>query len=159
VASRRAQVVDAIYTALNAASVVDRSGATHTKPVGLNVHRSKTVPIESDQLPAQVVYRVAEEIIGRDGPRGWKVKRGLRVRVECRAATAADGETLEDALDPQTSWAVQAVMADPTLGGLTDNVQEVGTEWATADANKVYGAAAVDFLVPYITAAGNPDTA
>lgn len=159
-ASRRALVVDAIYTAVNAASVSNALlGATYTQPVGVTVHRSKTVPIEADQLPAMVVYRVAEEIIGRDGPRGHKVKRGLRVRVECRVGTAADGETLEDALDPLTSWAVQAVMADPTLGGVSDSVQEVSTEWATADANKVYGAAAVDFLVPFITAAGNPDTA
>ena len=159
-ASRRSLAVDAIYNAVSAANVTNALlGATYTKPVGLNVHRSKTVPIEADALPAAVVFRVAEEIISRDGPRGWKVKRGLRVRVECRAATAADGETLEDALDPITSWAVQAVMADPTLGGLTDYVLEAGTEWASADANKVYGAAVVDFVIPFITAAGNPDAA
>lgn len=157
-ASRRAAVVDAIFAAVNAATVTNALlGATYTKPAGVTVHRSKTVPIEADQLPAMVVYRVAEEILTRDGPRPNKVKRGLRVRVECRAATSADGETLEDALDPMTSWAVQAVMASPTLGGLTDHVLEVSTDWAVADSNKVYGAAAVDFLVPFITAAGNPD--
>jgi hypothetical protein len=157
-ASRRSLVVDAVYNAVNASTATNALlGATYTKPVGVTVHRSKTVPIEADALPAMVVYRVAEEILSRDGPRGHKVKRGLRVRIECRVGTTADGETLEDALDPQTSWAVQAVMADPTLGGVTDYVQEVSTDWAVADANKVYGAAAVDFLIPYITAAGNPD--
>jgi hypothetical protein len=148
-ASRRSLVVDAIVAALGAVG----------KPVGTTVHRSRTTPIEADGLPAMVVYRLSESILKTDGPRASKVKRGLVVRVECRAAAATDGETLEDALDPLTSWAVAGVLADPTLGGLTDSVQEQGTQWATADTNLVYGAAVVDFLVPYITAAGNPDAA
>jgi hypothetical protein len=36
-----------------------------------------------------------------------------------------------------TSWAVQALMADPTLGGLAENIQEVNTNWVAAEANRL----------------------
>jgi X-X-X-Leu-X-X-Gly heptad repeat protein len=155
VASRRAAIVDAVFAAVNGAG----------KPVGVTVHRSKTAPFAKSELPAIVVYRTVEELIvpadGRMNP--YKARRALTVRVECRASSSTDGETLEDALDPLTSWAVQAVKGVASLqggtGALADRCTEVGTTWAVADEDAVYGAAAVDFRIEYLTAAGNPDSA
>lgn len=147
-ASRRALIVEAIATALGGA----------TKPADVTVHRSRTLPITSDQLPAMAAYRTTEAVERGDGPRGYKVRRRLRVRVECRVATAADGATLDDAMDPLTTWAVQAVMSDVTLGGLAHNIHEVSTQWLAEDADQVYGAAAVDFDVEYITSASDPES-
>jgi hypothetical protein len=79
--------------------------------------------------------------------------------VDCYVATSTDGETSEDALDPLTSWVVQAVMADPSLGNLAISTNEVATQWTTEDTNKVYAHAYVGFVVDYLTAAGNPDAA
>jgi hypothetical protein len=149
VASRRSQILDAVVTALDAAG----------KPTGVTVSRTRANPLEDAELPAMVVARVQEIAPRGDGSRGYKAKRVLTVRVECRVVAATDGETLEDALDPLTSWAVVALMTDPTFGGLAVNTQETVTQWATADAHAVHGAAAVDFEITYITAAGNPDAA
>jgi len=150
-ASIRSQIVDAIYTAVNGAG----------KPVGVTVHRSKTAPFAKAELPAIVVYRITEEIAARVGVQ--VVKRAMTVRCECRVAATTDGEPLEDALDPLTSWAAQAVLALTTLqggrGALADKCNEVGTSWAVADEDAVYGAGAIDFRIEYITAAGNPDAA
>ena len=148
-ASRRSDLMDALYTALNGAG----------KPVGLTVYRTHAAVLADANLPALVLSRVQEETARGDGPRGYKARRHLSVKVDCFVATATDGETSEDALDPLTSWAVQAVMADPTLGGLANNTQEAATQWTTSDTNKVYAHAWVGFVIDYITAAGNPDAA
>jgi X-X-X-Leu-X-X-Gly heptad repeat protein len=152
--SIRSQIVDAIYTAVNGAG----------KPSGLTVTRSRTTPFaKADLLPAGkvIVYRTTEEVMARAS--NYKTRRALTVRCECRVAATDDGETLEDALDPLTSWVVQAVQGVATLQGgtgmLADKCIELTTQWAVADEDAVYGAAAVDFRIEYITAAGNPDTA
>jgi hypothetical protein len=49
-------------------------------------------------------------------------------------------------------------MADPTLGGLVENIQEENTNGQPAEANAVYGAALLDFSVTYQTLAADPDT-
>ena len=148
-ASRRSQIVDAIVTALDGAG----------KPVGLTVYRTRADALKAANLPAVVVSRVQEEAHRGDGPRGYKARRSLSIRVDCYVSTTTDGETSEDALDPLTSWAVQAVMADPTLGGLANNTNEVATQWSVSDTDAVYAHALVGFAVDYITAAGNPDAA
>lgn len=146
-ASRRSQIVDAIVTALNAVG----------KPTGVTVYRTRDAALADAQLPAIVVSRVQEEVARGDGPRGYKVRRTLRVQVDCFVATSTDGEPSEDAMDPLTSWVVQAVCADPTLGGLADNINELGTSWTLVDSNAVHAHAASLFGIDYITAAGNPD--
>jgi hypothetical protein len=153
VASIRAQIVDAIYTAVNGAS----------KPVGVTVHRSKTAPFAKAELPAIVVYRVVEELVDPAKLSTYVARRAMTVRCECRVSSASDGETLEDALDPLTTWVVTAVKGITSLQGgrnaLADSCVEIGTTWAVADEDAVYGAAGVDFRIEYLTAAGNPDAA
>lgn len=141
--------MDALYTALNGGS----------KPVGLTVYRTRGAPLADANLPAVVLSRVQEETSRGDGPFGYKARRHFTVRVDCFVATSTDGEPSEDALDPITSWVVQAVMADPSLGNLANNTQEAATSWTLSDTNSVHAHAWVAFQIDYITAAGNPDAA
>lgn len=146
--SRREQLVLAAVAALDAAG----------KPAGLAVHRFRTRPIQKDQLPALVVYPAPDgEAVARgDGARGYKARRTLVLRVECRAI-APDGTPCDAALDPYTSWAVRALMQDPTLGGLALNAQEAAVLWDAEELDRVYAAAAVDVRLDYVTAAADPD--
>lgn len=146
--SIRSQIIAAMKSALDAPE----------KPTGLSVHRTKTRPITADKLPAIVIYRLQEPTERRDGRFGEVAERQLHVRCECRVKLHVDEDALDDALDSVTSWAVQALMADPTLGGLAENIQEVNTNWVAAEANQVYGAALLDFAVTYQTLAADPDT-
>ncbi len=128
------------------------------KPADVTVHRSRTRPIDKDALPAMVVYLLEETTESRSSGR-HKARRRSKVRVECRVAVAADDETTlpDDAVDPLLSWAVRSLLADPTLGGLAIEVIEESTTWDAEESDRVYAAAAVDFTVDYITAAGDPD--
>jgi hypothetical protein len=146
--SIRKEILLAIATALNGSG----------KPPAVTVHRTRARPITADQLPAIVVYRINEPTRRFDGEHGGVADRRLIVRCECRVKLLDDGAALDDALDVLTSWVVQAVMQDPTLGGLTENCQEEDTKWVAAEANVVYGAALVDFSIPYLTLAVDPDS-
>lgn len=144
-ASVREQLVRAVVAA------IDGSG----KPSGLNVHRSRTRAIGNDQLPAVVVYLLQETLPPeRQQPaRGRQIARRTATLVcECRAK----GVLADEALDPLTTWVVQALLADPTLGGLAYAVSEAGTQWDAAELDDVYGGAQVHFQIDYTTAAGDP---
>lgn len=149
--SRRELIVQALVAALDGAD----------KPAGLTVHRFRTRPlVGAEDLPAVVVYLQQETTARGDGPHGYKARRACTIRVECRTRVAGDAidTTAPDAaLDALTSWAVRAVMADPRQGGLAHNTQETATQWAAEETDAVYAAAAVDFTVDFITAAGDPD--
>jgi hypothetical protein len=160
-ASRRSQIVDAIVTALSAATATDiYSGATYTKPASLDVFRTHPAALKAGDLPA-ICVRLAQEEATK--PNTYKARRALAVRVDCLVGAADDGETVEDALDALTSWAVQAIGNTATLhggtGALAHATTEVITKWEESDTDAVYGRAAIGFSVDYITAAGNPDSA
>ena len=153
--SRRDTILDAGVTALGAASV-----GGHAKPAGLNVHRHRTIPLAEDQLPAQVLYALAEEV--KTGPaRGLDDKRlarrYLQFCVESRVNVG--GSTPDQALDPLLSWAVQAICATQNLGGIAHDVQELGTTWDQSEDDAVRAAAKTLFLVEFVTSASDPDAA
>lgn len=145
--SRRESILVAALAALNGAG----------KPAGVTVHRQRTRPIDKDALPAMVVYTLSEATTRGDGPRGYKARRGVRVRVECRMSVA-DETPADTAIDPLVSWVVKAMMTDPQWGELAHNTQEDATTWDADESDLVYAAAAVDFTIDYVTAAGDPDT-
>ena len=153
--SRRDTILDALAAALGAST----AGA-HAKPAGLNVHRHRTMPLAQDQLPAQVVYALAEEV--KTGPaRGLDDKRlarrYLQLCVEHRVN--AGSSTPDQAIDPLLSWAVRAVCRLPELGGLTHDIQELGTTWDQAEEDTVLASAKTVFLVEYVTSASDPAAA
>ncbi len=143
-ASRRNDVIAAVVAALGGAG----------KPAGTTVERYRTMPITTAGLWI-LVYPIAENVERAPTKSGRLARRSLVVRCEC----SAQGEPVDEQLDPLVLWAVQALMADPSLGGVAINVQEELVQWEAADDDKVYGRAAVDFTIDYQTAAADPSAA
>jgi hypothetical protein len=150
--SRRDQII---------AACVDALDNTPGKPTGLNVHRQRTLSLSHNQLPAQVVYAVQEE--NNTGPgngagpdRRRKAVRSFRLCVEHRVD--AENDSPDVVLDPLLSWAVQTLCADVSVGGLAEDLKELGTTWDEQEQDKVYAAARTFFEIRYITDAANPDT-
>jgi hypothetical protein len=149
--SRRDQIIVACVNALNAAG----------KPAGLTIYRQRTLSLSHNQLPAQVVYAVQEE--NKTGPgngagpdRRRKAVRTFRLCVEHRVD--AENDAPDAVIDPLLSWAVQTLCADVSLGGLSEDLKEIGTTWNEQEQDKVYAAAQTFFEITFITDAANPDT-
>ena len=157
--SIRLQALDAIAAALAVASVTLNTGtpneATYTKPTGMFVHRMRLRDIEHDNLPAQMVYLL-------DSPKpearaSGTLDRIMRVGVESRKiidlATPPD-----DQMDEMEMWAVRAIMADETFGGITHQVEEDGDSRAFFKGAEVFfGSTAVAFDVDYQTLRNDPE--
>lgn len=145
--SRRVQLLAAIAAAL------EGSG----KPAGLNVHRARLRPLEKDLLPAAIVY-VPPETPEAVTLSPLAVDRKARVAVQLRAI-APEGTAAEDAVDPYYVWAVQAIQADPTLGGLALDTNEVSVTYDAIESDSVLAACEVLFEVTYETAESDPEMA
>lgn len=145
--SRRDQVVVAAMALLNGSG----------KPLGLTVHRQRTLSLDYDNLPATVVYLLHEEVETGPGTAIFqrKAKRTARLCLEHRVN--AEDRTTDTALDPLLSWATQALCADPLLGGLAHELTEVGTTWDESEQDKKYGSAKQFFDVQFFTDASDPD--
>lgn len=144
-ASVRELILQAAVAALNGAG----------KPAGLAVHRNRTRPFGSDQLPAIVLYPGPdpEDVVLATHDGG--VERRFTVRAECRAIAA--GVPPDQATDPLTTWCTRALHEDPTFGGLAAEIEERRISWAAEETDQVFAAAAVDFLVTYYTHADDPE--
>jgi hypothetical protein len=148
--SIRDTILDAMVTALNGAS----------KPAGLTIHRHRTIPLALDQLPAQVLYVLAEEV--ETGPaRGLDDKRLARRRMQVCVETRvnASGTTPDQAVDPYLTWAVEALCARQQLVASMHDIKELGGTWDAEESDAVRAAAKTVFLVDYITSASDPDAA
>jgi len=124
------------------------------KPTGLTVHTRRTRPLDQDSLPAAAIYS-GEESIARTS-HAPDVMRDYRLIVEWRV-TGSGPEDIEDELDLLLTYGTQVLLADPTFGGLTVDVEETQIEWAAEELDKVYGAAAQVFTAKYATALANPE--
>lgn len=149
-ASRREAVIQAIETLLQGAALA-----------GVTVHRYRTRPIDSDDLPAWVVYPFTAP--GGESERaqrrtlGGQVDRILTVRVELRVV-AAPPLAPDAALDPHYVAVVRAMLGAPTLGGLSLDIEERATSFDAVERDQVYAAAGVDFEVTYATLEADPET-
>lgn len=139
--SRREAVLQAVVTALNGTG----------KPADLTVHRSRTRPIDKDDLPAAIVYVLSETVPTQYGVP--LVDREVIVAIETRAS----GNPPDAALDEYLSWPVRALITDHTLGGAAMNVTEQETTWIAEELDKVYGAAQQRFAITYRTRHDDPD--
>jgi hypothetical protein len=135
------------------------------KPAGLAVHRNRLRPMESDQLPALVLYprpsdfgpseRVEHRELGPDA----KVRRTLQVRIEGRALSTDPKEGPELAVDPIYRYAVKTVQAAGKLDGLLIKIpKELESGYGAAESEDgVLSGVAIDFELEYQTTRGNPD--
>ena len=139
--------MDAVIVALTA------SGG----PSGLNVHRERHRPIETDQLDAILVY--AED----DMPKPLAgvtyqaplTERQLNLVLEYRANVPA-GMTDDEALDPLIVWGTQQILENEKFGGLASGVDEGRTVWLSREAEATVAAAAGHFTVKYRTKRTDP---
>ena len=117
-------------------------------PSGLTVDRERRRAIDAAQLPNISVYPTTEQATRPHGSRtSPAVQRVLGIDVRLRAA----GDS--SATDPLRLWAVQQIMADPSLGGLALDVEEGSTEWETEEGTEGKIEAAIcTFQVTYVTA-------
>jgi len=136
--SIRDQIVAAIVSALGV------SGAPGS------VDQSRLEQYTDDQLPAFNVFPGKDEkLVATSDDEGRK----LIVHVECLAAGATKAD---HAVDPLYVWAVQKIMADPTLGGLATFTCHEDDEWTLAWSEKDIVALKVSFSVEYRTARTDP---
>lgn len=155
--SRRELILKWIKGLLDGSNVPDGLVAGATKPAGLTVHRYRGLPLDSDDLPAQVVYplqETAQRVGSRTGP---LYEEKFIVRVEHRVESSSVSP--DEALDPLINWTVQVVGADERLGGLALDVQKKGTVWDpdVPVIRETFGAAATDFEIRHQTRKHNPE--
>lgn len=149
-ASVHEQIVAAV------AALVAASGG----PTDLTVHRQRSRPLTEDTLPATVVYpqRRTRADETHDGHVMWL----LELRLEHRTVVPSD-QPWEDAtppdqaLDELLTWATTQLRGDPTLGGLAEDLREVSVQWAAAEHDQVYAAAAQDVEIDYWTREDDPE--
>jgi hypothetical protein len=136
--SRTEQILQAIVAVLDA----------EEKPGGVTVNRSRRQAVKPEELPMLSVYPVQEDVTrARENRLSMVVNRHLLFQVRCRAI----GE--DEELDPLRQWTVEALHADPSLGGLALEVLEESTKWNAEDASDSdYSVADMEFRVRYVTA-------
>lgn len=142
-ASIRSQILDRLKTNLDGAG----------KPAGVTVELLRLSNLEGVYLPSIIIRITGEDVsLARpDNDRCPVVDRSLRVVFECRAE-AAEGQTIEDAIDALTNWVTKAVQTDPRLGGLAIGSRENSTEWQGEEtADGTYALAVVTFTIRYQT--------
>lgn len=152
-ASIRERIVANVIAALGAAATPDG----YSKPTGLTVHRERTRPIETDSLPAILVY------FEDDAPRDFDkqqyrsplVIRDLAVALQCRAQ-GSQSVSPDQALDPVLVWALKAGLADETFGTLALGAQELKTEWKSREGDVPVAAATLHFSIRYRTSRLDP---
>ena len=128
-----------------------------TPPAGLTVHRERTRPIETDSLPAIMVYSEDEQPknLGSQTYRAPLTERQLSVGLQCRAK-GSTGVAPDVALDPILVWAVKTISQNETFGGLANGVEEDRTVWSSREGDDPIAAATVHFTIKYRTSRLDP---
>ena len=107
--------------------------------------RSRVEAFASRELPAFVLYNLKEPVerISRD-----QLARTRRVRLECLVASPPPADA---AVDPLYVFAIQMLLADPTLGGMVRSVAEAEIVWDVESGYQQVAVAGIEFEVEYST--------
>lgn len=145
--SIREQIVAKLIAALAAAG----------GPASLTVHRERTRAIETDSLPAILVYFDDDkpDPFDQQQYRSPLVKRTLNVALQCRAQ-GSSSVSPDAALDPVLNWAVQQIMANETFDGLALGAEEGATQWKSREGDVPIAAATLSVSVRYRTSRLDP---
>jgi hypothetical protein len=144
--SIREQIMTALIAALS-------SGG----PSGLTVHRERTRPIETDSLPAIMVY-ADDDVPATLAKQIYKApltERQLSIALECRAA-GSSGVSVDEALDPILVFATQTIFANEQFGDLASGVEEGRTVWSSKEGDAPVAAAKISFTIRYRTSRLDP---
>jgi hypothetical protein len=127
------------------------------KPAGLTVHREWTRPIETDHLPAILVY------CDDEAPRSISshydaplVERDLTVAFEFRAQPSTVFPTPDQAIDPLYLWAMYQIFANETFGGIVNVVVEGKTHWHSKEGDVPLASATTHLSIKYRTSRIDP---
>ena len=149
-------MADTIRETIMAAIAAALDGAG--KPAGLTVHRSRTRPLDRDDMPAMAVYHLGETVALETHDES--VLRTLTIRVEHRVKTLATSADAPDkTLDPLVAWGTKGLLTNAALDALIVSIEEVEINWATFEADSLYGGAAQDFKIEYATVWDDQETA
>jgi hypothetical protein len=146
--SIREQVIVALIAALNTQA---------SPPAGLTIHRERTRPIETDSLPAIMIYADDDvpKPLAQQVYRAPLTERQLSLAIECRAQ--GSGSVSPDAaLDPVLVFASLAVFADETFGGLASGVEDGRIAWVSREADVPIAAAKWYVTIKYRTSRLDP---
>ncbi|MFQ5510158.1 MAG: hypothetical protein ACE5FN_12620 [Leptospirillia bacterium] len=144
-----------VRTQIRNAVAVALTGLATTGP---RVHPSRLWPLQQTDLPALLVYTTSDQAdyerstIGR--PR--LLWRDLELVVEARASGAAG---LDDTLDRIEAEVTAALNLDPTLGGLSKDIDFAGAEIDLDQAETPVGTNRMTFRVAYRHREDDPNTA
>ncbi len=128
------------------------------KPAGLTVHRERTRPIETDSLPAILVY--FEDDKPRPIAANYRaplVEREMTMAMEFRAK-GAPGVSPDQSLDPLIVWALYQIFGNESFGGLANGVEEGKTEWRSKEGDVPLAAATTHLSIKYRTSRIDPSS-
>jgi len=134
-----------------------QAGAGGSGITGLTIHRERTRQIETDSLPAILVY-ADDDIPNTLGSQTYAApltERKLTLAVECRAQ-GSDGVSPDETLDPILVYAAKTVLANEKFGGLANGVEEGKTQWNSREGDVPVAAARLSFTVRYRTSRLDP---
>jgi hypothetical protein len=145
-ATIREQIISLAMSSLSA------SGA----PAGLTVHRERTRAIESDSLPALMVY-FEDDVPTTIGSKvaAPLTERVITVAVECRAQGSLTVSP-DQALDPLIEWVIYQFFLDERFGGLANEVVEGKTSWSSKEGDQPLASATIHLSIKYRTKRTDP---
>lgn len=140
----------ALVAALTAAA------AAPGAPSGLTIHRERTRPIETDSLPAIMVY-ADDEAPKEFAQQTYSplTERQFALVLNCRAQ-GSSGVSPDEALDPVLVLAAQTVFANEQFGGLANGAEEGRTVWSSREGDALVAAAKMNFTIRYRTSRSDP---
>ncbi len=155
------QILDAIETRLGKASVQGWDGTVFTAPANLTVAREIIGLVTERHVALGPVISVAK---GGELPTTRKHHSHTMtihiLEALVTVAAKAEDENPSVALDEPSSWVVQALQSDPTLGGIAHYISEEGSEdeYTTyQESTFVLAARQMKLHIVFHTRTDNPD--
>lgn len=124
---------------------------------GANAFESRVYPMQSAKLPAILIYTTSESSEEQAFSSKRVQNRTLSVEVEGFVRAISN---FDDTLDQIAEEVEEAILDDPTLGGLAINTElESTTANYSGDGEQPVGTIRLTFEVQYRTETGQPGTA
>ena len=125
--------------------------------IGGNIYESRIYPLVQARLPALIVYTTNESVEEVSFGTKRAQERSVTVTVEGYVRALAN---FDDALDQIAVEVEEAVLDDPSLGGIAINTTLVDTNSQySGEGEQPVGTIVLSFEVIYRTQSGTPETA
>ena len=155
------QILDKMETQLKKASLPGWDGEVFTRPLNLTVGREIAGLITERMLTQGPVISLRKG--GELPTKRTHHQSPMNIHVleaEITVAVLAESTSASAALDAPSSWVVQALQSDPTLGGFAHYISEEGSDddhTPYQESEKILAARHMKFHVRFHTRTDNPD--